>query len=163
MKVASTIRGLNLHFGLENFAKMRWWHLAVEFRSVDFKVVISKSTACIAIFGVSMDSLWPPGWRLMDNVRIPVYPDPEIRFFTAKSLLKSRSLYTLKRYLQFIHSPIRVAFLGDQQFIFLCSETVPVRHLKEDVKHFSWGVESNKVGDETNVLPGENDTTWTFD
>ena len=31
------------------------------------------------------------------------------------------------------------------------------------VKHFSWGVESNKVGDETNVLPGENDTTWTFD
>ena len=141
---------------------MRWWHLAVEFRSVDFKVVISKSTACIAIFGVSIDSLWMPGWRLMDNVRIPVYPDPEIRFFTAKFLLKSRSHYTLKRYLQFIHSPIRVAFLGDQQFIFLCSETVPVRHLKEWNTSVG-GVESNKVGDETNVLPGENDTTWTSD
>ena len=120
---------------------MRWWHLAVEFRSVDFKVVISKSTACIAIFGVFMDSLWPPGWRLMDNVRIPVYPDPEIRFFTAKSLLKIRSHYTLKRYLQFIHSPIRVSFLGDQQFIFLCSETVPVRHLKE----WNTSVEASKA------------------
>ena len=98
----------------------------------------------------------------MDNVRIPVYPDPEIRFFYGKVPTEESKSLHIKKVLT-IHPFPHPRCLPRRPTIHIPLQRNGPSPTSERVKHFSWGVESNKVGDETNVLPGENDTTWTSD